>query len=207
MRSNSTKAIAGMALLAGGMAVTIAAETLKGDPAKAEPLVASLCASCHGQDGNSPVPNFPNLAGQHAEYLLREMKDFKTEHRQSEVMAPFIAALKEEDLVNLAVYFAKQKPVQASVTRPELVALGKKIYLDGNSKSGVPSCDGCHEEDGSGSARFPRLAGQNPEYTVDAMKLYAHGKRTNGVKVMRTVAERMTEQEMQAVAQYLASLK
>jgi cytochrome c553 len=206
MRFNSAKAVAGLALLAGGMAVTIAAEPIKGDPAKAEPVVASLCASCHGQDGNSEVPGFPKLAGLQFEYLLREMKDYKEGRRQSDVMAPFIAALSEEDLNNLAAYFAARKPAPGVVNDKSLLPLGKKIYLEGNSKSGVPSCDGCHEEDGSGSKRFPRLAGQHAEYTLEQIKLYATGKRANGVKVMRTVAERLTEQEARAVAEYMASM-
>jgi cytochrome c553 len=87
-----------------------------------------------------------------------------------------------------------------------LLPLGKKVYLEGNSDTGVPSCDGCHEENGAGSARFPRIAGQNVEYTLEQFRLYTTGKRPFGKKVMRTVAERLTEKEARAVAEYMASL-
>jgi cytochrome c553 len=207
MTGTYKKSMAALALLAGGITIAIAAQAIKGDPAKAEPIVTNACAACHGQDGNSPVPNFPKLAGQSPNYLLHELKEFKQEHRQCEVMAPFIANLSDEDMANLALYFAAQKPAPGEVTKPELVEIGKRIYLEGNENSGVPSCDGCHEENGYGSARFPRIAGQNVEYTLEQIKLYASHVRKNGVKAMRIVAERLTDQEAEAVAQYLASMK
>jgi cytochrome c553 len=157
-------------------------------------------------DGNSPVPNFPKLAGLQPEYLLHEMREYKEHHRDNEMMTPLCQQITEADMANLALYFAAQKPAPATVTQPELLPLGKKIYLEGNPDSGLPSCDGCHEADGSGSARFPRLAGQNPEYILEQFHLYASGNRKYGKKVMRTVAERITEQEAKAVAQYIASM-
>ena len=207
MTVKRTLSLSVFALMGVGITFAIAAEKVVGDPAKAESIVTEACAGCHGQDGNSPVPNFPKLAGQTAEYLLREMKEFKQEHRQSEVMAPFIATLTDQDMANLALYFAAQKPTPGEVTKPELLALGKKIYLEGNPDSGVPSCDGCHEEDGAGSDQYPRVAGQNVEYTMEQIKLYATHVRKNGKRVMRIVAERLTEKEAEAVAQYLASMK
>jgi cytochrome c553 len=198
--------MAATAILASCITLAFAAEKIKGDPGNALPIVTEACASCHGLDGNSPVPNFPKLAGQTPEYLLRELKEFKQEHRQSEVMAPFIAKLTDQDMANLALYFAAQKPTPAEVTKPELIALGKKIYDEGIPASGVPSCEGCHGENGAGSVRFPRIAGQSVEYTLDQIKLYATHVRKHGMKLMRVVAERLTEQEAEAVAQYLASL-
>jgi cytochrome c553 len=195
------------ALLVSGATLAYAAGKIKGNPAKAEPIVTNSCASCHGQDGNSPVPNFPKLAGQSAVYLFHEMKEFKLEHRQNEMMAPFFTDLKEDDLANLAMYFSAQTPTPGEVTKPELVEAGKKIYFEGNSDSGVPSCDGCHEENGYGSDKFPRIAGQNVEYTLEQIKLYSTHVRKNGVKAMRVVAERLTDKEAEAVAQYLASMK
>ncbi len=195
------------AMLAGGVASAGAAGRIKGDPAKAVSVVTEACAACHGQDGNSLVPNFPRLAGQAPEYLFLEMKDFKAERRKSEIMAPFLARLSESDLANLALDFSAQKPAPGEVTKPELLAVGKKVYLEGNPGSGVPSCDGCHDENGAGSSKFPRIAAQNVEYTLDQIKLYATHGRKNGVKAMRVVGERLTSQEAEAVAQYLASLK
>jgi cytochrome c553 len=196
-----------MALFVMGASLTIAAPALNGDPAKGEKIASETCAGCHGVDGNSEVTTFPRLAGQHAVFLLRELKDYKAEHRISEIMLPMASPLSDQDMIDVALYYAKQKPKHAEVTKPELLAKGKKIYLEGNSKSGVPSCDGCHEEDGTGSAKFPRVAGQHVDYTLEELKRYASGKRNYGTKVMRTVAERLTPEEAEAVAQYMASMK
>jgi cytochrome c553 len=184
-----------------------AADKLKGDPAKAKPIIDEKCSACHGPDGNSPVPNFPRLAGQHAEYLFKELKAFKEEHRGSELMLPFSKELSEDDMANLAVYFSQQTPGVATVTRPELLAAGKKLYLEGNPVSGVPSCDGCHEEDGKGSAKFPSIAAQNVEYTLEEFRRYRSGDRKHGSKQMRTIGQRLTPEEIEALAQYMASLK
>jgi cytochrome c553 len=206
MRFNSAKAIAGLALFAGGMAASIAAQTLKGDPGKAVAIVEKSCSACHGQDGHSPVPNFPNLAGHRPEYLLHELQEYRNHHRESEMMGPLAQDLSEADMINLSVYFAGQKPQPVPGTEPGLMALGKQIYLDGLPDKGVPACAGCHEEDGAGTSRFPRVAGQHVEYIVDQFNQYATGKRKFGKKVMRTVAERMTEQEVRAVAEYVATM-
>jgi cytochrome c553 len=206
MRPSSLNTLVGLALFASGMTYSIAAETVKGDPAKALPIVERLCAGCHGMDGNATAPTFPKLAGHFPEYLLHEMKEYKEQHRPNEMMAPSLDGLTDQDLANLAVYYAKQTPTPSPVNQPELLALGKKIYLEGNPKSGVPSCDGCHEENGAGTARFPRVAGQSQEYTLEQFRLYANGNRKFGKKVMRTVAERLTDQEAKAVAEYIASM-
>lgn len=177
-----------------------------GDAAKAVSLAGNLCASCHGEDGNSLVPAFPKLAGQQAVYLLRELKDYKSGKRVSEIMAPIVAGLTDEDLPNLAAYYASQKAAPGTVTEPALLPVGKTLYLKGNSKSGIPSCESCHDESGAGDGKFPRVAGQNVEYALEQFKLYAAGKRTNGTKVMQTIAERMTEQETRAIAEFMASM-
>ena len=154
------------------------------------------------------MPNFPNLAGQHVEYLFRELNEFKTNSRLNEAMPPaFLEDFKDSDMANLAFYFASQKPKPASVTKPELLEFGKQIYFNGNPDTGVPSCDGCHEEDGNGSARFPRIAGQNVEYILETFKSYTANKRKNCIKQMRAVASRLSEKEIEALAQYLASMK
>lgn len=189
-----------------GAAGSVAAPAGKGDPAKGAALMNERCAACHGADGNSAVPGFPKLAGQHVEYLLSEFKAYRDKQRQSEVMQPVVEALSEQDALDIAAFLAKQAPAPGQVTDPGLLALGKKVYLEGNSDTGVPSCDGCHETGGEGSARFPRVAGQNVEYTLEQFRLYATGKRPYGKKVMRTVAERLTEKEARAVAEYMASL-
>ncbi len=207
MKTISNRIGMGLALCVAGIVTAYAARTVVGDPSKAEPIVTETCQGCHGMDGNGPIPNFPKLAGQQAVYLLHELKEFKSGHRVIDSMQPFMEALSDEDMANLALYFAAQKPTPGEVTKPELVAKGKDIYLNGNSDTGVPSCDGCHEEDGHGSEKFPRIAGQNVEYTLEAFKSYATKERKNGVKAMRTIAHRLTEEEIEAVAQYLASME
>lgn len=207
MQIGQFRALGLMALCAGFAAAALAAQALKGDPARGKTLAAEACASCHGPDGNSEVPAFPKLAGQQEPYLLQELADYKSGARANEIMTPLVAGLSEQDMADLAAFFAKQSPGDGVVANPALLALGKRVYLQGNDKSGVPSCDGCHEENGEGSKRFPRVAGQHADYTLEQMKQYATGKRTNGKKVMRTVAERLTEEETKAVVEYMASLK
>lgn len=195
------------ALLLGLCGAALAAPPGKGDAAKGAKLAGEACAACHGKDGNSEVTTFPKLAGQQPEYLTRELRDFKEGRRESEVMTPLLTHLSEQDMADLAAFYARQKPTAASGGDPALLKVGKRLYLEGNSKSGVPSCDGCHEEDGTGAKKFPRVAGQHVDYTLEQMRLYAAGKRKNGVKVMLTVAERLTEQEARAVSEYMASME
>lgn len=193
-------------LVGGSTTASNAGPPMQGDLARGAAVMAERCAACHGPDGNSQTPAFPKLAGQHAEYLLHEMKEYQEHHRESELMQPLVQDLAEQDMVNLAVFLAAQKPTPGVVTDPSLLAKGKHVYLSGNPDTGVPSCDGCHEEGGEGSARFPRVAGQSVEYTLEQFRLYVAGKRPYGKKVMRTVAERLSEAEARAVAEYMASL-
>lgn len=213
MRPLSTrKALVGLAICISGAAAPIAAQSVKdlmhlqAEPDKALPIVEEVCSGCHGMDGNSTVPNFPKIAGVDFKYLLTELKAYQKEHRRSEIMGPLAVDLSDQDMVNLAAYFAAQTPTPGEATEPELLGLGKKVYMDGNSDSGLPACEGCHGENGEGSGSTMRLAGQNPEYVVDQYRLYKEGKRTFSKKVMRIVMELATEDEIRAVAQYIATL-
>lgn len=198
-----TKTLAALAGFAGGIVLSGAA--LAADDA-ATRIASEVCAGCHGADGNSIAPNFPKLAGQQKVYLLRELKDYKSGKRISEIMVPLVATLSDDDLTNLAAYYARQKTAAGAVSKPALLSPGKELYFKGNSKTDVPSCDSCHEEDGGGSGKFPRVAGQHVDYTLDQFRLYATGKRTNGARVMQAVAERMSEEETRAVAEFMASM-
>ncbi len=184
-----------------------AGSTAGPDIARGQALAGGECAGCHGADGNSEIPTFPKLAGQHVVYLLKELNDYNQAHRASDIMQPMAASLSEQDKLDIAHFYARQKPAPGTVAKPELLALGKQVYLEGNSKNGVPSCDGCHDEDGAGSGKFPRVAGQHPEYLLEELQRYASGKRSHGTRVMRTVAERLTPEEAEAVSQYMASLE
>lgn len=196
----------GLAILCAGVTSPLAGPTPQGDSGRGAELYAASCSGCHGQDGNSPTPSFPKLAGQYAEYLVQELKAFQDGVRPSEMMLEPARTLDEQGMADIALFLAKLPPSPGTVTDASLLPLGKKVYLEGNPDTGVPSCDGCHEENGEGSKRFPRLAGQSVEYSLEQFRLYASGKRPHGKKVMRTVAERLTEKEARAVAEYIASL-
>ena len=200
MKSFTPKPLIAFACLA--LSAVIAAPV----QADAEAIANEMCAGCHGADGNSMVPGFPKLAGQQKVYLLRELKDYRSGKRVSEIMAPLVSTLSDQDVADLADYYAKQKPAPGVAGNPALLSVGKNLYLKGNSNTDVPSCDSCHEEDGSGSGKFPRVAGQHVDYALDQFRLYATGKRTNGSRVMQAVANRMSEEETRAVAEYMASM-
>lgn len=205
MKPFQIKAIAAMAGIASCLGLIGVAQAAD-DVAKGASIATEVCAGCHGADGNSIATTFPKLAGQQKVYLLRELKDYKSGKRVSEIMVPLVATLSDDDLSNLAAYYAKQKAAPGIAGDAKLLSVGKNLYLKGNSKTDVPSCDSCHEEDGSGSGKFPRVAGQHVDYALDQFRLYATGKRTNGSRVMQAVAERMSEEETRAVAEYMASM-
>ena len=178
----------------------------KGDPEVGEAIAARVCVACHASDGTSPMPNTPRLASQHATYLVKQMKDYREGRRTSEVMGNFVGGLTDEEIPHVAAYYAAQELIPGVVTDPSLLKLGRAVYEDGNPGSGVPACAGCHGDEGEGTRRFPRLAGQDVGYTLEQMRRYAAGERTNDRGLMQTVADRMSEAETLAVAQYIASL-
>jgi cytochrome c553 len=203
-------------LLAGAMtpAVNFAQTGTKGDPAKAQPIVQQVCAACHGTDGNSPLPANPSLAGQHAEYTLRQLASFKPQgaklaERNNPVMMGMVANLSAGDMRNLAAYFAAQKPAARAARDPELVKAGQAIYRGGIMQKGVAACSSCHAPNGAGiPAQFPRIAGQHAEYTEAQLKAFRSGERANDPnRMMRVVAGRLTDREIKAVAEYVAGLR
>lgn len=188
-----------------------AALPLKGDPEKGRQIASQVCLACHGLDGNGtePInPEFPKLAGKQAEYLNKQLKDFKTGKRKNDVMAGMVASLTPEDMANLSLYYAVQKARPGTVKNPALVAQGKKIYLEGNPDNGLPACSGCHEADAGGFGSYPHLAGQHAEYTLLQLKRFSTGERDNDKGLaMQSVTAKMTEQEMKAVSEYLAGVQ
>lgn len=200
------------AMLAGAaVSCAAAAAPLKGDPEKGKQIASQVCLACHGVDGNGTEPTnpeFPKLAGKQPEYLLKQLKDFKAGKRKNEIMAGMVANLTPDDMANLSLYYAGQKAKPGVVKNPALVAQGKKIYMDGNPDAGVPACAGCHEPDASGYGFFPHLAGQHTEYTFLQLKRFNTGERDNDKGLaMQSVTAKMTEQEMKAVAEYLAGVQ
>ncbi|OIQ71854.1 cytochrome c4 precursor [mine drainage metagenome] len=182
----------------------------KGDPAKAQQLVTAVCAACHGADGNSTAPANPNLAGQHAEYITKQLTNFKSGDRKSAIMQGIVTSnnLTPDDMKNLGAYFASQTPKPGAAKDKALVEAGEKIFKGGNSGSGVPACAACHGPAGAGiPVQFPRLAGQHKEYIYTQLNNFRMGERANdGGKMMRMIAAKMTDQEMKAVAEYISGL-
>ncbi len=185
----------------------------RGDPAKGEPIAATVCGACHGPDGNSPTSANPKIAGQHAAYLFKQMMDFKAgpdgkAARTNPIMNGMIAAFNEEQMRDLAAYFAEQKASGGALANRDHIALGQKIWRGGDASKGLPACAGCHGPAGAGlPAQYPRLAGQFAEYTEAQLKAFRTGERANDPnKMMRMIAERMTDAEIRAVADYIAGL-
>jgi cytochrome c553 len=187
---------------------------VKGDPAKAKTLVSQVCAACHTQDGNSVIPANPVIAGQHPEYAFKQLTNFKSEggkpaERPSPVMTGIVAGLSRDDMANLAAYFGEQQAKPRTARDPELVKLGQQIYRGGILKKGVPACASCHGGNGAGiPSQFPRLAGQHAQYTTDALTAFRAGSRANDAnRMMRVTAEKLSDQEIRAVAQYIEGLR
>jgi cytochrome c553 len=170
-------------------------------------VTVAACLPCHGGGGAQSAPNFPQLDGQHAAYLEKQLREYKSGKRKSDIMAPIFMALKKQQIPGLAAHFASQSPARGTVENPELAARGKLLYEEGNRATGVPGCIGCHLPDGVGSQRYPRLAGQRQAYTVQQLMDFKSGTRRNDrAHVMRALAGRLTDEEMRAVAEYLAGL-
>jgi cytochrome c553 len=187
---------------------------VKGEAAKAKTLVTQVCAACHTPDGNSVIPSNPVIAGQHPEYAFKQLNNFKSEggkpaERPSPVMTGIVAGLTRDDMANLAVYFGEQQAKPRTASDPELVKLGQQIYRGGILKKGVPACASCHGANGAGiPAQFPRLAGQHAQYTTDALAAFRSGARANDAnRMMRVTAEKLTDQEIRALAQYIEGLR
>ncbi|HEX5418459.1 MAG TPA: c-type cytochrome [Gammaproteobacteria bacterium] len=203
-------ALAAFLLLAGAAATALAAEA-DGQQASidAGKTKAATCAACHGQTGNSVAPNWPNLAAQHPSYLVRELKAFKNGERQNPTMVGFASTLSEEDMRDLAAYFSSQTLIPKGAD-PKLVSQGQNIYRGGIPEKGVPACSGCHGPTGHGNylAAYPRIAGQNQQYMLDTLKAFADGtRRSDPNEMMRNIASRMSQDELQAVTSYIQGLQ
>ncbi len=173
----------------------------------AEKTVQTVCAACHGADGNSAIALNPKLAGQHPEYLLKQLINFKEGKRANAVMAGMVANLTPDDMKSLAAYFAGQKQTLAKAKSNGAGSLGEKIYRGGIAATNVPACASCHGANGVGIPKqFPRLAGQHADYTLAQLRAFRLGERANA-PMMMTIAAKMTDAEMQAVSDYMQGLR
>ena len=205
-----TAALAGAVISAAAQGQIV----VKGEPAKAQQIVKQVCAACHNSDGNSAIPTNPVIAGQHAEYAFKQLLNFKSEggkpaERPSPIMTGIVAGLGRDDMANLALYFAEQQPKPRTARDPELVKIGQQIYRGGITKKNVAACSSCHGPNGAGMpAQFPRLAGQHSQYTAEKLRQFRAGERTNDPnRMMRLIAEKLSDREIAAVAQFIEGLR
>ncbi len=207
---------AAMAILLATTVIAHAAEGAKSkaDPAKGKIVAETICVACHGVDGNSVAAANPHLAGQIEEYIYKQLSNFqsvggKPALRDNAIMAGMAAALSEEDMRNVAAWFASQKLNPATARDESKIALGQRLWRQGDHRKGIPACAGCHGPAGAGMpAQYPRLAGQFAEYTASQLKAFRVEERSNDPeKMMRMIAAKLSDVEIQAVAEYAAGLR
>lgn len=173
-------------------------------------LKAATCGACHGQDGNSLNPEWPSLAGQHAQYIVKALKAYAPGgSRNNPLMLGQVATLSEQDMQDLGAYFAAQTRTPATAD-PELVAMGERLYRGGNKNRGISACIACHGPRGLGNpgASYPAIAGQHAIYSAATLRAYARGERKSDAnQMMRNIANLLTEDEILAVSSYIQGLE
>ncbi len=203
-----------LAVLLAASFPAFATEQAKPDLAKAKEIAEGVCVACHGADGNSPAAANPILAGQMPEYLYKQLSNFKAAEgkpavRSNPIMGGMVAALSDEDMRSLSVYFSQQKMKPSVAKEEKLLAQGKTLWRMGDFEKGVPACAGCHGPAGAGlPVQYPRLAGQYAEYTASQLKTFRNHERANdSEKVMRTIAGKLSDHQIDALAEYAAGLR
>jgi len=185
------------------------ASSVLGDAADNGATKAAVCSACHGPNGNSSNPEWPNLAGQGERYLVQQLKYFKDGKRNNPVMAPMAAPLSDQDMVDLAAYFAAQKPTGLEAD-PSYWEAGQKLYRGGDTARNLPACIACHGPVARGvpPAGYPMLRGQHSVYTQKQLNDYAAGARPGpNAEIMRTIASRMTAEEIRNVSSYIQGMR
>ena len=202
-------------LMSGLLAVALAAPAVaaegaapaKADPAKGQATATAVCGACHTFDGSRGSPANPILQGQHPEYLVKQLTEFKAGKRDNAIMKGFASALSDEDMKNVAAFYAGKAAKPGFAKNKATVALGEKIYRGGIAERKVPACSGCHGPSGAGiPAQYPRLAGQHSDYTEAQLTAFRAGGRGNSAQ-MSAIAAKMSEREIKAVADYIAGLR
>jgi cytochrome c553 len=194
-----------LALAVLGSFAAVSTAHAQADEARAKRIAGGSCFLCHGANGESTSEVFPRLAGQNAEYIAKQLEAFKSGQRKSSAMADMVARLTPDEMLALGHYYQKMEIPREEAKDPMLAGMGRYIYHNGNKFSGVPSCASCHGQAGEGTANLPRLATQFSGYLLNQLKSFNKRERTNDNMVMHVVAEKMTELEMAAVAEYLSS--
>ncbi|HSI49796.1 MAG TPA: c-type cytochrome [Ideonella sp.] len=194
-------------LAAPAFAAEASAAPAKIDLARGSEISSTVCAACHTADGSRGSPANPILQGQHADYLYKQLTEFKSGKRPSAVMSGMAAPLSEADMRNVAAFYAGKSAKPGAAKNPDTVQLGQKIYRGGIAEKNVPACAGCHSPNGAGiPAQYPRLAGQHADYVETQMNNFRSSARPNSVP-MAGVASRMSDREIKAVSDYIAGLR
>lgn len=170
---------------------------------------STVCAACHGVKGISSNPLWPHLAGQHVPYLVKELHDFKNaKTRNAPTMTPMVANLSDQDMEDLAVYYASQPPAQGK-TPNQYLSRGERLYRGGDDSAQITACIACHGPKGTGNAQagFPVVSGQQAAYTVQQLQAFKDNTRQNDLNsIMRDISKRMSQEDMEAVAHYMQGL-
>ncbi|WOD11469.1 c-type cytochrome [Pseudomonas sp. NyZ704] len=194
-----------------GMAGTAYAQEILVGDAEAGAGKVAMCGACHGPDGNSPSAEFPKIAGLGEKYLYKQLNDIKTGDRVVVEMTGMLDDFDEQDLRDIAAHFDAQKTAGGVANDAGLVARGSEIYRGGDLETGLPACTGCHSPTGLGNdpAGFPRLSGQHAKYIAKQLTNFREGERSNDGEsmVMRTIASRLSNKDIEAVSAYIQGLR
>jgi len=179
----------------------------KGDAAAGKEK-SSTCVACHGTDGNSPTNLYPNLAGQHASYLEKQLQDYKSKVRKNPIMFGMVATLSKQDMADLSAYYSQQEAALYSVS-PDIVEAGQKLYMGGDKARGIPGCAACHGPRGGGLklAKFPRISGQYPAYIKAQLESFRRDARNNAPNnMMSDIAVKLTDKDIILLSKYISAL-
>jgi cbb3-type cytochrome c oxidase subunit III len=201
-------ALASLASSAASVAIAATpAPAAKPDLAKGQAIATQVCAACHTADGSRGSPANPILAGQHPEYIVKQLQEFKAGKRDNAIMKGFASTLSDDDMKNVAAFYAGKSAKPGFAKDKALVQLGEKIYRGGIADKAVPACAACHSPNGAGlPIQYPRLAGQHADYTEAQMVALRSGARANSAQMV-TIAAKMSDKEIKAVADYIAGLR
>jgi cytochrome c553 len=178
----------------------------KVDPARGAELSATVCVACHANDGTRGIPTNPILQGQHPEYIIKQLGEFKADVRANPIMKGFASMLSDDDMKSVAAFYASKQAATGAARNKDLVTLGEKIYRGGIADRNIPACAGCHSPTGMGiPAQYPRVAGQHADYTESQLKAFRDGVRKNSIQ-MTGVAAKLNDREIKAVADYMSGL-
>ncbi|WP_294636066.1 c-type cytochrome [uncultured Aquabacterium sp.] len=206
-RFSNLIALASVALSLSGLAHGAETKAAKPDLAAGESKATTVCAACHAIDGSRGLAANPILQGQHPEYLVKQLMEFKEGKRKNAVMNGMAAALTPEDMRNVAAFYGSKKMPVGTAKNQALVAMGEKIYRGGIAKKGVPACAGCHSPNGAGiPVQYPRLGGQHADYVKAQLTAFRQGERTNNAQMI-SISANLSDKEIEALADYVAGLR